>query len=120
MDLPTEEEEFVYSAYLLEGKVFSISKESQETIKILSDQLREALPDTGQRLTDMGRVVDRVQTLMSTNFRDIKSSKKLKEKVKSLRANLRRRTTELSKKILPRLEEVDPPKAELELQDNCT
>ena len=113
VDLPTEEEEFVSSVYLLEGKVFSISKESQETIKMLSDQLREALPDTGQRLTDMGRVVDRVQTLMSTNFRDIKSSKKLKEKVKSLRANLRRRITELSKKILPRLEEVDPPKAEL-------
>ena len=113
VDLPTEEEEFVSSVYLLEGKVFSISKESQETIKMLSDQLREALPDTGQRLTDMGRVVDRVQTLMSTNFRDIKSSKKLKEKVKSLRVNLRRRITELSKKILPRLEEVDPPKAEL-------
>ena len=64
----------------------------------------------------MGRVVDRVQTLMSTNFRDIKSSKKLKEKVKSLRDNLRRRITELSKKILPRLEEVDPPKAELSVK----
>ena len=113
VDLPTDEEEFVSSVYLLEGKVFSISKESQETIKMLSDQLREALPDTGQTITDMGRVVDRVQTLMSANFRDIKSSRKLKEKVKSLRANLRRRITELSKQVLPRLEEVDPPKAEL-------
>ena len=36
VDLPTEEEEFVSSVYLLEGKVFSISKESQETIKMLS------------------------------------------------------------------------------------
>ena len=61
----------------------------------------------------MGRVVDRVQTLMSTNFRDIKSARKLKDKVKSLRANLRRRITELSKRILPRLEEVDPPQAEV-------
>ena len=43
----TEEVEFVSSVYLLEGKVFSISKDSQETVKMLSEQIREALPDTG-------------------------------------------------------------------------
>ena len=112
-DLQTEEEEPVSSVYVLAGKVFSISKDSQKTIDMLSEQLREALPDTGQRLTDMGRIVDRVQTLMSTNFRDIRSPRKLKEKAKSLRTSLRRRITELSKKILPKLEEIDPPQAEI-------
>ena len=66
-----------------------------------------------KELTDMGRIVDRVQTLMSTNFRDIRSPRKLKEKAKSLRTNLRRRITDLSKKILPKLEEIDPPQAEV-------
>ena len=100
----TEEDEFVSSVYLLEGKVFSISKDSQETMKMLADQIREALPDTGQRATNMQRIVDRVQTLMTTNFRDIKGAKKLKDKVKSLRSNLRRRITELSQRILPMVE----------------
>ena len=77
------------------------------------NSLREVLPDTGQRVTDMGRIVDRVQTLMSTNFRDIRSPRKLKKKAKSLRTTLRRRITELSKKILPKLEEIDPPQAEV-------
>ena len=77
-DLQTEDEEPVSSVYVLAGKAFSISKDSQKTIDVLSEQLREALPDTGQRLTDMGRIVDRVQTLMSTNFRDIRSPRKLK------------------------------------------
>ena len=112
-DLQAEDEEPVSSVYVLAGKAFSISKDSQKTIDMLSEQLREALPDTGQRLTDMGRIVDRVQTLMSTNFRDIRSPRKLKEKAKSLRTTLRRRITELSKKILPKLEEIDPPQAEV-------
>ena len=104
----TEEDEFVTTIYLLEGKMFSISKESQEAIDVLTDQLKEALPDTGQRVTNMERIVDRVQTLMATNFRDIKGAKKLKDKVKGLRTNLRRRITELSAKILPMLEVRSP------------
>ena len=112
-DLQTEDEDPVSSVYVLAGKAFSISKDSQKTIDMLSEQLREALPDTGQRVTDMGRIVDRVQTLMSTNFRDIQRPSKLKEKAKSLRTNLRRRITDLSKKILPKLEEIDPPTAEV-------
>ena len=112
-DLQTEDEEPVSSVYVLAGKAFSIAKDSQKTIDMLSEQLREALPDTGQRVTDMGRIVDRVQTLMSTNFRDIRRPSKLKEKAKSLRTNLRRRITDLSKKILPKLEEIDPPPAEV-------
>ena len=67
----TEEDEFVTSIYLLEGKMFSISKESQEAINVLTDQFKEALPDTGQRATNMERIVDRGQTLIATNFRDI-------------------------------------------------
>ena len=63
------DDEFVTSVYVLEGKYFSISKESQETIKMLSEQIREALPDTGQRTTDMEKIINRVQTLMATNFR---------------------------------------------------
>ena len=59
-DLQTEDEEPVSSVYVLAGKAFSIAKDSQKTIDMLSEQLREALPDTGQRLTDMGRIVDRV------------------------------------------------------------
>ena len=109
--LPIEEEEPINYVFLLKGRAFSISKDSQETIKVLFDQLREALPDTGQRTTDMRRIVDRVQTPMSTNFRGIKSAPRLKEKVKILRTNIRRRITELSKKILPRVEETDPPQA---------
>ena len=62
------DDEFVTSVYMLEGKYFSISKESQETIKMLTDQIREALPDTRQRTTDTERIIDRVQTLMSTNL----------------------------------------------------
>ena len=54
-DPPTEEEEFVDSVYLLKGRVFSISKDSQEAIKVLFDQLREALPDTGQRSNGHGK-----------------------------------------------------------------
>ena len=110
----TEEDEFGSSVYLLEGKVFSISKESQETVKMLSEQIREALPDTGQRATDMERIVDRVQTLMSTNFRDIKGAKKLKDKVKGPRTNIRHRITELSQKILPMVEAQDPARDEVE------
>ena len=113
-DLQTEDEGSVSSVYVLAGKVFSISKDSQKTIDVLSEQLREALPDTGQRETDMGRIVDRVQTLMSTNFRDIRRPSKLKEKAKSLRTTLRRRITDLNKKILRKLEEIDPPPAEVE------
>ena len=86
--------------------MFSISKESQEAIDGLTDQLKEALLDTGQRVTNMEKIVDRVQTLMATNFRDIKDIKKLKDKVKGLRTNLRRRITEL--KILPMLEVRSP------------
>ena len=71
---------------------------------MLTDQLKEALPDTGQRATNMERIVDRVQTKMATNLRDIKGAKKLKDKVKGLGTNLRRRITELSTKILPILE----------------
>ena len=93
---------------MLEGKYFSISKESQETIQMLSDQIREALPDTGQRTTDMKKIIDRVQTLMATNFRDIKAAKCLKDKVKSLRTMLRRRITEMNQKILPMIEIKDP------------
>ena len=103
-----EEDEFVSSVYLLEGKIFSISKDSQETMRMLADQIREALPDTGQRATDMERIVDRVQTLMTTNFREIKGAKELKDKIKSLRTNLRRRITEFSQRILPMVEERDP------------
>ena len=102
------DEEFVTSVYMLEGKYFSISKESQETIQMLSDQLREALPDTGQRTTDMESIIDRVQALMSTNFRDIKGAKHLKDKVKSLRTTLRKRITEMNNKILPMIEIRDP------------
>ena len=72
------DDEFVTSVYVLEGKYFSISKDSQESIRMLWDQIREVLPDTGQRV--MERIIDRVQTLMSTNFRDIKSAKRLKHK----------------------------------------
>ena len=100
------DDEFVTSVYMLEGKYFSISKESQETIQLLSEQIREALPDTGQRT--MERIIDRVQTLMATNFRDIKGAKRLKDKVKSLRTTLRRRITEMNQKILPMIEIRDP------------
>ena len=37
---------------------------------------------------------------MATNFRDIKGAKKLKDQVKGLRTNLRKRITELSSKVL--------------------
>ena len=102
------DEEFVTSVYMLEGKYFSISKESQETIQLLSDQLREALPDTGQRTTDMEKIIDRVQILMATNFKDIKAAKRLKDKVKSLRTTLRKRITEMNNRILPMIEIRDP------------
>ena len=102
------DDEFLTSVYMLEGKYFSISKESQETIQLLSEQIREALPDTGQRTTDMERIIDRVQTLMATNIRDIKGAKHLKDKVKSLRTTLRRRITEMNQKILPMIEIRDP------------
>ena len=102
------DEEFVTSVYMLEGKYFSISKESQETIQMLSDQLREALPDTGQRTTDMEKIIDRVQALMATNFKDIKAAKRLKDKVRSLRTTLRKRITEMNKRILPMIEIRDP------------
>ena len=75
---------------------------------MLSDQIGEALPDTGQRATDMERIIDRVQTLMSTNFRDIKGAKRLKDKVKGLRTNLRKRITELNQSILSVVEIQDP------------
>ena len=104
----TEEDEFVTSVYLLEGKYFSISKDSQETINMLSLQIREALPDTGHRATNMERIIDRVQTLMATDFRDIKGVKRLKDKVKGLRNNLRKRIMELSQRILPMAETQDP------------
>ena len=81
----------------------------------MSEQIREALPDTGPRTTDMERIVDRVQTLMATNFRDIKGAKKLKDKVKGLRTSLRKRITELlSRSILPMVETQDPPKDNVE------
>ena len=104
----TEEDEFVSSVYLLEGKIFSISKDSQESMRMLADQIREALPDTGQRATDMERIVDLVQTLMTTNFRDIKGAKKFKDKVKGPRTNRRHKITELSQRILPMVEVRDP------------
>ena len=62
----------------------------------------------------MERIVDRVQTLMSTNFRDIKGAKKLKDEVKGLRTNLRRRITELSQMILPMVEVQDPARDDVE------
>ena len=102
------DDEFVTSVYMLEGKYFSTSKDSQETIKMLTDQISEALPDTGQRMTDTKKIIDRVQTLMSTNFRDIKGAKRLKEKVKGLRTNLRRRITELKQRVLSMVEIQDP------------
>ena len=100
----TEEDESVTSIYLFEGKAFSISMESQEVIDVLTNQLKEALSDTGQRATNMEMIVDRVQTLMAKNFRDIKGTKKLKDKVKGLRTNLRKRITALNTRILPMLE----------------
>ena len=75
---------------------------------MLSDLIGEVLPDTGQRATDMERIIDRVQTLMSTNFRDIKGAKRLKDKVKGLRTNLRKRITELNQRILAVVEIQDP------------
>ena len=102
------DEEFVTAVYMLEGKYFSISKDSQETIKMLTDQNREALPDTGQKTTDTKKIIDRVQTLMSTNFRDTKGTKRLKDKVKGLRTNLRRRITELNQRVLSMVEIQDP------------
>ena len=102
------DDEFVTSVNMLEGKYFSISKESQETIQMLSEQIREALPDPGQRTTDMERIIDRVQTLMATNFRDIKGAKCLNDKVKSLRTTIRRRITEMNNKILRMVEIRDP------------
>ena len=81
---------------------------------MLSEQIREALPDTGQRATDMERIVDRVQTLMSTNFRNIRGAKKLKDKVKGLRTNIRCRIMELSQKILPMVEAQDVARDEVE------
>ena len=56
----------------------------------------------------MERIMDRVQTLMATNFRDIKGAKRLKDKVKSFRTTLRMRITELSQRILPMVEIRDP------------
>ena len=108
------DEEFVTSVYMLKGKYFSISKDSQESVKMLAEQIREALPDTGHRSTDMERIIDRVQTLMATNFRDIKGAKRLKDKVKGLRTNLRKRITELSQKILPMVEMQDPARDDME------
>ena len=81
---------------------------------MLSEQIREALPDTGQRATDMKRIIDRVQTLMATNFRDIKGAKRLKDKVKGLSTNLRKRITELSQRILPMVETQDPARDDVE------
>ena len=111
--LQGEEDEFVSSVYLLGGKMFLISKEGQEAIDAPTGQLKEALPDTGQRATNMERIVDRVQTLMATNFRDIKSTKKLRDKVKGLRTNPRPRIMELSSKILPMLEERSPAREDV-------
>ena len=102
------EEESVTSVFVLQGKYFSISKENQETIRMLSDQIREALPDTGQRTTDMEKIIDRVQNLMATNFRGIKGPKRLSTKVKSLRTTIRKRITEMNNKILPLVEIRDP------------
>ena len=49
----------------------------------------------------MEKIVDRVQTLMATNFRDVKGSKKIKDKVKGLRMSLIIRIMELSNRIKP-------------------
>ena len=102
------EEESVTSVFVLQGKYFSISKQNQETIQMLSDQIREALPDTGQRTTDMEKIIDRVQNLMVTNFRGIERPKRLKDKAKSLRTTIRKRITEMNNRIRTLVEIKDP------------
>ena len=97
----TEEEELATFVYMLEGKVFTITKESPEALETLWSQLEGALPDTDDGTMSMARIVDQVQTVMAINYGDIKGSKKLKDKVKNLRANLRKRITDLNDRIEP-------------------
>ena len=63
--------------------------------------------EVGDKSTEIKRVVERVQPLMATHYGTIKGESKLREKVKGLRTQIRKRMTEIQTRILE-IVELDP------------
>ena len=72
--------------------------------------MKEVSVEVGEKSTEIARVIERVQTLMAMHYGTIKRAAKLKEKVKALRTQIRKRMTEIQARILEMVEE--DPRAE--------
>ena len=92
-----DEDNGVSTVYMLEGKAYAITRESTEALQTLKVLLHEGLSYAEDDVPNMSRIVDRAQTLMTTNFYNIKSSKKLRDKAKAFRTKIWRRITELQR-----------------------
>ena len=69
--------------------------------------LNEVPLEVGDKATEIQRIVGRVQVLMSTHYGKINRESKLKEKVKALRTQIKKRMTESQSRILE-IVELDP------------
>ena len=65
----------------------------------MAEAINEIALDVGDKETELPRIVDRVQTLMSTHYGTIKRESKLREKAKNLRTLIWRRMTENQSKF---------------------
>ena len=92
--------------YFLEGTRYNIS-DAVETFAELEAILNEVVLDVGDKQTETQRIIERVKAFMATDLGKIKRESKLREKVKCIRTQLRRRMTEIQLKILT-LVELDP------------
>ena len=89
----------------MEGTRYNIS-DAVETFSELEAILNEVILEVGDKTTQIQRIVERVKTLMSTHYGQIIYilKEKLKEKVKALRTQLRKRMNVVQSRILEILE----------------
>ena len=78
--------------YILEGTRYNISN-AVETFGDLASALGEISVEVGDKSTEIKRVVERMETLMTTHYGTIKRESKLREKVSGLRTQIRKRMT---------------------------
>ena len=84
--------------YILDRTRYNISN-AVETFGDLASALDEISVEVGDKSTEIKRVVERVQTLMATHCGTIKRESKLREKVKGLRTQIRKRMTKIQSRI---------------------
>ena len=92
--------------YILEGTRYNISN-AVETFGDLTSALGEISVEVGDKSTEIKKVVERVQILMANHYETIKGESKLREKVRGLRTQIRKRMTEIQTRILE-IVELDP------------